>query len=339
MKVIELQGKFGLDSLSLAERPQPQPGPGQVLVRVRATSLNFRDLLLATGTYDPKLKLPFIPLSDGAGEIVAVGAGVTRAKVGDRVANLFMPKWVEGELTPAKAQSSLGAANDGMLAEFVVLPEYGVVPIPEHLSFEQAATLPCAAVTAWNALMTPGNLRPGDSVLLQGTGGVSLFALQFARIAGARVILTSSSDEKLERARKLGAADGINYRTAPDWEVRVRELTGGRGVDHVIEVGGAGTLPKSFKAVRTGGLISLIGVLTGGAGQVNPLPMVMKAITIRGLYVGSGAMFEAMNQAISLHRVEPVVDRIFPFEQIREALAYLQSGAHFGKIVLRMAKS
>jgi NADPH:quinone reductase-like Zn-dependent oxidoreductase len=336
MKVIELQGKFGLDSLTIVERPQPQPGPRQVLVRVRATSLNFRDLLVATGAYDPKLKFPFIPLSDGTGEIVAVGPGVTCIKVGERVANLFMPNWVEGDLTPAKAQSALGAANDGMLAEFVVLPATGVVPIPDHLSFEQAATLPCAAVTAWNALMTPNNLQPGDTVLVQGTGGVSLFALQFARLAGARVILTSSSDEKIERARKLGASDGINYRTSPDWEVRVRELSKGRGVDHVIEVGGAGTLPRSFKAVRTGGLISLIGVLTGGAGQVNPVPAVMKAITIRGVYVGSGAMFQAMNQAISLHRVEPVVDRVFPFEQFREALAYLQSGAHFGKIVLRI---
>jgi NADPH:quinone reductase-like Zn-dependent oxidoreductase len=303
---------------------------------VRATSLNFRDLLVATGAYDPKLKFPFIPLSDGAGVIAAVGPGVTRLKVGDRVANLFMPKWVEGDLTPANSQSALGAGNDGMLAEFVVLPEGGVVPIPEHLSFEQAATLPCAAVTAWNALMTPGNLHPGDTVLVQGTGGVSLFALQFARLAGARVILTSSSDEKIERARKLGASDGINYRTSPDWEVRVRELTKGRGVDHIIEVGGAGTLPRSFKAVRTGGLISLIGVLAGGAGQVNPIPVVMKAITLRGVLVGSGAMFEAMNRAISLHRVEPVVDRVFPFEQIREALAYLQSGAHFGKVVLRV---
>jgi NADPH:quinone reductase-like Zn-dependent oxidoreductase len=336
MKVIEVQGKFGLDSLTVTERPQPIPGPGQVLVKVHAASLNFRDLLLITGAYDPKLKLPFVPLSDGAGEIAAVGASVTHAKVGDRVANLFMPKWVEGDLTPAKAASALGASNDGMLAEYVVLPEDGAVPIPDHLSFEQAATLPCAAVTAWNALMTPGNIRPGDSVLLQGTGGVSLFALQFARLGGARVILTSSSDEKLERAHKLGASDGINYRTTPDWEVPVRDLTGGRGVDHVIEVGGAGTLPKSFKAVRTGGLISLIGILTGGAGQVNPLPLLMKGITLRGVFVGSGAMFEAMNRAIVLHHLEPVVDRVFSFEQIRDALAYLQSGAHFGKIVLRV---
>jgi NADPH:quinone reductase-like Zn-dependent oxidoreductase len=337
MKVIELQGKFGLDSLTLAERPQPEPGPGQVLVRVRVTSLNFRDLLVATGSYDPKLKFPFIPLSDGAGEIAAIGQGVTRFKVGDRVANLFMPRWVEGDLTPAKAQSALGAANDGMLAEFVVLPQDGVVAIPEHLSFEQAATLPCAAVTAWNALMTPGNLKPGDTILVQGTGGVSLFALQFAHIAGARVIVTSSRAEKLERARKLGASDGINYRTTPDWEVPARELTAGQGVDHIIEVGGAGTLPKSFKAVRTGGRISLIGVLTGGAGQVNPLPVLMKAVTLQGVYVGSGAMFTAMNQAITQHHLEPIVDRVFPFEQIREALAYLQSGAHCGKIVVRVA--
>jgi NADPH:quinone reductase-like Zn-dependent oxidoreductase len=305
-------------------------------MRVRATSLNYRDLLLATGTYDPRLKLPYIPLSDGAGEIAAVGSDVTSFKVGDRVANLFMPKWVEGDLTAAKALSALGAANDGMLAEYVVLPEDGVVAIPEHLSFEQAATLPCAAVTAWNALMTPGHLKPGDTVLVQGTGGVSLFALQFARIVGARVIVTSSSAEKLERTRKMGALDGINYRTTPDWEVPVRDLTGGRGVDHIVEVGGAGTLAKSFKAVRTGGHICLIGILSGGAGQVNPLPVIMKAITVRGVFVGSGAMFAAMNQAIALHHIEPVVDRVFSFEQIREALTYLQSGTHFGKIVVRI---
>jgi NADPH:quinone reductase-like Zn-dependent oxidoreductase len=262
---------------------------------------------------------------------------VTRFKVGDRVAACFMPGWIEGDLTPAKAQSALGGAVDGMAAELVCLPESGLVPIPDHLSFEQAATLPCAAVTAWNALVTLGHVKAGDNVLVQGTGGVSLFALQFARLSGARVIITSSSDDKLARALKLGASDGINYKTTPDWEVPVRQLTGGRGVDHIVEVGGAGTLGRSFKAVRTGGTISLIGVLTGGGGSVNPTPVLMKAILLRGIYVGSRDTFEAMNRALSLHRVQPVVDRVFPLEQIREALTHLQRGAHFGKMVLRVS--
>jgi NADPH:quinone reductase-like Zn-dependent oxidoreductase len=336
MRVVELQNKFVLESLAVTERARPAPGTGQVQVRVRAASLNYRDLLVATGAYDPRIKMPLIPLSDGAGEVAAVGEGVTRLRVGDRVANLFMTKWKEGELTAEKGMSALGAANDGMLAEYVVLSEDAWVRFPDHLTFEQAATLPCAAVTAWNALMTREPVKPGDNVLVQGTGGVSLFALQFARLAGARVIITSSSDEKLARARQLGASEGVNYRTTPDWEVPVRALTGGRGVDHVVEVGGAGTLPKSLKAVRTGGVISLIGVLSGGAGTFNPLPLVMKAVTLRGILVGSGAMFEAMNQAILLHKLEPVVDRTLPFDQVREGLQLLKSGGHFGKIVLRL---
>ena len=335
MRVVELQNKFGLESFVVTDRPRPEPGAGQVLVRVRAASLNYRDLLVATGAYDPRIKLPLIPLSDGAGEVAARGAGVTRLEVGDRVANLFMIKWKEGELTAEKAGSALGAASDGMLAEYVVLPEDAWVKFPEHLTFEQAATLPCAAVTAWNALMACDPVKPGDTVLVQGTGGVSLFALQFARTAGARVIITSSSDDKLALARQLGASEGVNYRTTPDWEVPVRAMTAGLGVDHVVEVGGAGTLPKSLKAVRTGGVISLIGVLTGGAGTFNPLPVLMKAVTLRGIFVGSGAMFEAMNEAILLHKLKPVVDRTFPFDQVREGLQLLQSGSHFGKIALR----
>ncbi|MFL5246008.1 MAG: NAD(P)-dependent alcohol dehydrogenase [Gemmataceae bacterium] len=334
MKVVELS-KFSLDAFRVVERQEPKPGYGQVQVKVRACSLNYRDLLMATGTYDPRIPLPMVPLSDGAGEVTEMGPGATRFKVGDSVAACFMPGWIEGKLTPAKSATALGASKGGMLADYVVLPEEGLVAIPDHLSFEQAATLPCAAVTAWNALIAQGGLKAGDSVLLQGTGGVSLFALQFAKITGARILLTSSSDEKLARALKLGASDGINYRTTPDWDKRVRELTNGNGVDHVVEVGGAGTLPKSFKAVATGGLISLIGVLTGG-GEVNPMPLLMKGVTMRGIYVGSRAMFEAMNRAIGLHKLEPVIDRVFNFDQISEALQYLKSGAHFGKIVMRV---
>jgi NADPH:quinone reductase-like Zn-dependent oxidoreductase len=255
--------------------------------------------------------------------------------LGDRVAGAFMPGWVDGELTDAKARSALGGAVDGLLAEYAVLPADAVVAVPGHLGDEEAATLPCAAVTAWNALLGQGGIRPGQTVLVQGTGGVSLFALQFARLAGARVLATSGSDAKLQRALALGAADGLNYRASPDWDTWARQRTDGLGVDHVVEVGGAGTLPRSLRAVRAGGTISLIGVLTGGAGEVNPMPILMKAIRVQGIYVGSRATFEAMNRAIALHGLRPVVDRVFPFEEAPAALEYLESGSHFGKIAIR----
>jgi NADPH:quinone reductase-like Zn-dependent oxidoreductase len=334
MRAFEIR-EFGLDSLHLTERPKPEPGPGQVLVRMRAASLNYRDLMVVKGVYNPKLKRPLVPLSDGSGEVIAVGTGVTRVRTGDRVAGTFFQDWVDGDLTEEKARTALGGGMDGILADYVLFRETGVVHVPEHLTDEEAATLPCAAVTAWNALVTQGGVHPGDTVLIQGTGGVSLFALQFALLSGARVIATSSSDEKLARVRELGAPDGVNYRAAPDWDERVRELTGGKGVDHVVEVGGAGTLGRSLRAVRMGGRISLIGVLAGGDAEVNPLPALMKSIRIQGIYVGSRTMFEAMNQAISLHRLRPVVDRVFPFAEAREALRYMESGAHFGKICLR----
>lgn len=335
MHAIEIQNSFGLDNLVVAERPQPQPGPGQVLLQMRAWSLNYRDLLVVKGQYNPKLRLPLVPLSDGVGEVVALGEGVTRVRKGDRVAGAFMQKWIDGGPSDLKARSSLGGGGmDGVLAEYVVLHEDGVVPVPAHLGDVEAATLPCAAVTAWHALITEGELKPGDTVLIQGTGGVSIFALQFARLAGARVLATSSSDAKLERVRQLGATDGINYKTTPEWGDKVRELTGGQGVDHVVEVGGAGTLGQSLRAVRTGGRISLIGVLSGG-GQVNPMPILMKNVRVQGIYVGSRAMFEAMNRAIAQSGLRPVVDRVFPFREAQAALRHLESGAHFGKVCLQ----
>ena len=311
----------------------PRPGPGQVRIRVRAAALNYRDLLVVKGLYGRNLALPLIPLSDGAGEVVEVGRGVTRFAAGARVAGIFMQTWTEGALTEAKSKSALGGAIDGVLAEQVVLHEDGLVAVPDHLSFEEAATLPCAAVTAWNALIE-GGVRAGDTVLTLGTGGVSLFALQFARMAGARVIITSGSDEKLERAKQLGASDGVNYKTTPEWDKKVRDLTGGVGVDRVVEVGGAGTLPRSLKAVRVGGHVALIGVLTGG--ECNPMPVLMKAVRLQGVFVGSRAMFEAMNRAVALHGMRPVIDRVFPFEEARAAYRHLESGAHFGKIVLQL---
>ena len=336
MKVFEIRDNFGIDNLVLAEHPQPLPGCGQILVKVRAVSLNYRDLLVVNGLYNPKLPLPIIPFSDGAGDVVATGEGISRVKIGDRVAAIFMQSWIAGELTESKGRSALSGGIDGMLAEYVVLHEDGVVHIPEHLSYEEAATLPCAAVTAWNAVIETG-LKLGENVLVLGTGGVSLFALQFARLAGANVIVTSSSDEKLMRAQQLGAKGCINYKKVSDWDQRVRELTGGTGVDLVVEVGGAGTLTQSIKAVRTGGRISLIGVLTGTAGTINPLPIVMKKIRIDGIYVGSREVFESMNRAISLHHLHPVVDHVFSFEETGQALRHMESGAHFGKICIRIA--
>jgi NADPH:quinone reductase-like Zn-dependent oxidoreductase len=335
MKVFEIT-QFGLDHLKLAERPEPKPGHGQVKVKLRAVSLNYRDLLVIKGHYNPRQKFPLIPVSDGAGEIVEVGPGVTRFQVGQRVAGCFMQDWVDGPMNDARAKSSLGAgANDGLLAEYAVLQQCGVVPVPSHLSDEEAATLPCAALTAWNALITSGNLKAGDVILTQGTGGVSLFAVQFARMAGARVIITSSSDEKLERARKLGATDTINYKTTTDWDEKARELTGNHGVDHIVELGGAGTLPKSLRAIRSGGRISLIGVLSGG-GEINPMAILMKCVCVQGIYVGSRAMFEAMNRAIGQQQLRPVVDRAFPFAEAPAAFRHLESGQHFGKVCIRI---
>ncbi len=336
MRIYRIHDFVGLDAYRREELPKPTPRPGQALVRVRATSLNYRDLLVAKGLYSRSLPLPLIPLSDGVGEVVEVGPGVTRVKLGDRVAAIFMQTWIEGAPTEEKAKSALGGAIDGVLSEFVALSQEGLVPVPDHLSFEEAATLPCAAVTAWHALFGEGPpTKPGDTLLVQGTGGVSLFALQFARMAGARVIATSSSDEKLERARQLGASDGINYKSTPEWDKRVRELTGGVGVDRVIEVGGAGTLPMSLRAVRMGGRICQIGILSG-AGEVNPIPILMKNVCVQGIFVGSRAMFEDMNRAIAVNQLRPIVDRVFDFEEAGAALRYLDSGVHFGKIVIRV---
>src|SRR5262245_22368567 len=319
MNVYEIRETKGIDALVLVEREAPKAGPGQVLIRVHAASLNYRDLLIVRGQYMRGLKLPLIPLSDGAGEIVETGSGVTRVKVGDRVAGIFMQGWLSGDVSAYHPQGALGGALDGMLAEYVVLHEDGVVHIPSHLSYEEAATLPCAAVTAWNAL-TNWVLKPGISVLAQGTGGVSIFALQFAEMVGAGVIVTSSSDDKLKKAAAMGAIGLINYRSTPDWDRRVLELTEGTGVDHIIEVGGPGTLARSLNAVRVGGRVSLIGLLTGVQDVINPMPILGKQIQVQGIFVGSREMFEDMNRAITLHQLRPVIDRVFPFEEAREAL-------------------
>lgn len=336
MKAVEVRGAFGLDHLALTGRSDPRPGHGEVLVRVRAASLNYRDLLTVRGQYNPKQKLPLIPCSDGVGEIVEVGEGVTRVRPGERVCANFAQRWIAGEPTREKLRSTLGGPLDGMLAELVALSEEGVVRVPDHLTDEEAATLPCAGLTAWSTLITDGGLTAGDSVLLQGTGGVSIFALQFAKLLGLRVIITSSSDEKLARARDLGADETINYVQTPEWAVRAKELTGGIGVDHVVEVGGAGTLKQSLQAVRIGGTVSVMGVLAGNALEL-PLPLIfMQRIRVQGILVGSREGFEAMNRAIALHHLRPVVDRVFPMEEARAALELMDRGGHFGKICIRV---
>ncbi|WP_373529591.1 NAD(P)-dependent alcohol dehydrogenase [Nostoc sp.] len=334
MKAYQIQTATGIDGLKLVDLPEPKPGAGQILVRVRATSLNYRDTAVVSGLY-PGQKLPVIPLSDGAGEVVAIAEGVTRVKVGDRVAGIFFQDWISGKLTRQKIRSAMGGAIDGMLAEYVVLNQNGVVLLPEHLSYEEGASLPCAAVTAWQALVHRGGVIPGETLLLLGTGGVSIFALQFAKVLGAKVIITSSSDEKLARAKQLSADETINYKTFPNWEEKVYELTQQQGVDQVIEVGGAGTLEKSLRSASIGGRISLIGVL-GGAGDVNHTQIIMKSIDVQGIYVGSREMFEAMNRAIAFHQIKPVIDRLFSLDEAPEAYRHLKSGSHFGKIVIQL---
>jgi NADPH:quinone reductase-like Zn-dependent oxidoreductase len=335
MKAWQILIRGGLDGMSLVELSEPEPGPGAVLVRVRAVSLNYRDLI-ATRVERPGALTPLIPCSDGAGEVVSVGPGVTKWSPGDRVASCFFQDWTAGRIQRSTMRSDLGGPLHGMLAEQVVLGENGLVAVPEHLSFEQAATLPCAALTAWHALVEKGAVKAGETVLILGTGGVSIFALQFAKMHGAQVIITSSNDAKLARARELGADDTINYRTFPDWQVRVHELTGKLGADHVVEVGGAGTLEKSLESVRYGGKIHLIGVLSGFEGSINPWPFIAKSASLNGIYVGSREMFESMNRAISLHRLEPVIDQTFDFDQARAAFELMESAGHFGKIVVRV---
>jgi NADPH:quinone reductase-like Zn-dependent oxidoreductase len=336
MKAYQLASFAGPEGLQLVDRPMPAPGLREVLIRIRAASLNYRDLLVAQGKYGAHQRSPLIPLSDGAGEVAAVGDGVTRFRVGDRVAGCFFQGWIVGPPSREKLTGDLGGGMDGMLAEQVTLHEQGVVGLPEHLTYEEAATLPCAGVTAWQAVVTKGTVKAGDTVLVLGTGGVSVFALQFAKLHGARVIVTSSSDEKLQRVKALGADELINYEITPAWDQRVWELTERTGVDLAIEVGGIGTLEKSLNSVRIGGRIGLIGVLTGLAGDINLIPVLVRSQQMNGIYVGSRELFEEMNRAIVQSRLRPVIDRVFPFGEAREAYRYLQSGAHVGKVVIRV---
>ncbi len=332
MQAIRITPGGGVAGLVQVGLPEPQAGPGEVLIRVRATSLNYRDLGIARAARDA-----IVPLSDGAGEVVAVGDGVTRFAPGDRVLGCFFPNWIDGDVTPEYTREALGGGlRDGMLAELVVLPERAVVATPSHMSDEEAATLPCAALTAWHGIFEQAALRPGQTVLLLGTGGVSIAGLQLARMAGLRTIVTSSSDEKLQRARDLGADEAINYRTRPDWDRAVRELTDGAGADLVLEVGGEGTFATSNACVRPGGWIVIIGGLARGDAAARGVPLVARHAHATRIYVGSRRMFESMNCALSLHAIHPVVDRVFPLDQTVEAYEHLAGQSHFGKVVIRL---
>lgn len=334
MRAWEIVSDGGVDALALNDRPMPEPGPGQVLVRINASSVNYRDLSTIEDPVSRKLPYPTIPNSDASGEITALGAGVTGLTVGDRVMGCFFQDWEAGSISSTAMSSALGGARPGVLAEFVVLDARGVVPVPEHLTWAEAATLPCAGLTAWHALTQPRQIRPGETVLLLGTGGVSVFAQQFCRIMGARTIVTSSSNDKLERMRAMGAWQTINYRETGDWDAKVIELTDGVGVDRIVEVGGPGTLQKSIAAVRVGGIIGLIGILTGVDGEISPTSIMRKSITLRGIYVGSRQMFMEMNEAVSQHNMKPVIDETFEFTGARATYHRMRGAQHFGKMVI-----
>ncbi|MBV9491907.1 MAG: NAD(P)-dependent alcohol dehydrogenase [Verrucomicrobia bacterium] len=337
MKLYRIEQFGSVDGLKRLEEGTPQPRGQEVLVRIRAASLNYRDLVVLRGQYDRNPQPGRVPLSDGAGEVVAVGDQVKRFKPGEAVAGCFFQGWDAGRFRREMHRTALGGGIDGVLAEFVLFHEQGLVHLPAGYTFEEGATLPCAALTAWQSLVVRGRILPGEAVLLLGTGGVSIFGLQLAKAAGARAIITSSSDEKLERARSLGADHTINYRNVSDWGRTAAELAGDEGVDHVVEVGGAGTFPESVRACRSGASIGVIGVLTGRETSVQLFTIVPKLLSVYGIYVGSREMFKDMNRTLSQARLKPVVDRVFAFEEAPHAYRYLESGAHFGKVVIRVS--
>jgi len=328
-------GAFAIDALRLVERPCPVPRRGEILVRLRAASLNYRDLAILTESYLPQLPLPYVPASDGAGEVVSVGEDVTRFQVGDRVIPVYTQGWHDGMPTlELRTRRTLGAPLDGVLQEYIAVPAEDAVATPPHLSDAEAATLPIAAVTAWSTL-SEGGVAAGRTVLVQGTGGVALFALQFAKLAGAAVIATSSSDEKLARARALGADHTINYRSTPDWHLAVREVTAGRGVDIVVETAGA-TLHQSIAAAAFGGFIGVVGFVAGYKAEIPIRGLLGPMLRVQGIAVGSRARFEAMNRAIALHGLHPVIDSRFPLARAADAFRHMKSGAHFGKVVIEI---
>ena len=336
MKVFQIQDEWSMDHLKIAERDRPQPGPGEVLLQMKAASINYRDLVVPLRGYGSFTgTLPLVPISDGVGEVVEIGAGVSRVAPGDRACPMFMQKWTAGEPDLTRITSTLGGPLDGVMQEYMVVNQEGLAKVPDYLTDEEAATLPCAALTAWSALVTEGNVKAGDTVLVQGTGGVSLFALQFAKLLGAGVIVISSRDDKLNRAAALGADEGLNYTDVPEWGKAVKKRTAGGGVDHIVEVGGEKTLPQSLRTIRPGGTISMIGVLSGANMGVSLGLIVTRKVRLQGITVGHRDSFEAMTRAMARHQVKPMIDRVFAFEELKAAMDYLRQGKHFGKICIR----
>jgi NADPH:quinone reductase-like Zn-dependent oxidoreductase len=332
-KIVIKPGNAGLDAIHIEELMPRELDPTEVRIRVHATSVNYKDLLMVKRGINQEL----IPLSDGAGMVEEAGSAVTRLKSGDRVTGLFFPLWQSGSIDSHKFSSVRGGVpTDGMLSQLVSGHEDGFLKFPDYLSYEEAATLPCAAVTAWNALIVRGQLKPGETVVILGTGGVALFGLQLAKTAGARVIMLSSSDEKLQKAKQMGADELINYRLNPDWEKQVLEKTGHAGADLILELGGPGTLAKSMASTKINGRISMVGVLTGTEGQVDPMPILRKTLSVNGIYVGSRDMQVQLHNALETNKIHPVIDRIFPFDKVRDAYEYMQSGKHFGKIIIQL---
>ncbi len=336
MRALEIQGTFGFDHLKFTKRPVLSPGPGKVRLRMKAACLNYRDLLTVKGLYNPKQPLPLVPGSDGVGVVEEVGLGVSDLQTGDRVMPAFNPGWISGDFTRAHRQTSLGGPVDGTLQETMIVPAAGVVRVPEYLTDAEASTLPCAAVTAWSALVDQGGLRAGETVLVQGTGGVSIFALQIAKAAGAQVMVISSCDDKLAKANALGADHLVNYVEKPDWHKEALEWTDGRGVDHVVEVGGSGTLDRSLKSVRLGGQIAVIGILDGTRGQIDLIPVLMGRVRLQGVMVGSRDTFAAMTRAFEANQIRPVIDRVFFLEEAVDAFHRMESAEHLGKIVVSL---
>ena len=335
MKAYQIRDEWSLEHIKLVEIPKPSPGPGEVLVEMKASSLNYRDMVVAQRGYGSKSgNLPLIPVSDGVGIVRELGDGVSRVAIGDRICPLFMQGWISGPPNRERLSTTLGGPIDGVMAEFRCFPQDSVSKVPEELTDLEASTLPCAALTAWSALVEEGKLQPGESVLIQGTGGVSLFALQFAKICGARCILISGSNEKMKRAQELGADEVLNYQDLPEWGKQVRDFSGGEGVDHIVEVGGPETLPQSLRAIRPGGTISMIGVLSGSEMKAQLGLIVTRQIRLQGITVGHRDGFEAMASAINASGMKPIVDQVYPFTSLPEAMHSLSEAKHFGKICL-----
>lgn len=335
MRVFQIEGDWGMENLNLSRRPEPTAGPGQVLVRMKASSLNYRDLVVPGRGYGSYTgNLPLIPVSDGSGVVSAVGDGVTRVAVGDRVCPSYFQRWISGEPDLERLTQSLGGPIDGTMTETMCLSEQGVVKVPDHLSDVEAASLPCAALTAWSALTMNGGTKPGDRVLVQGCGGVALFAVQFAKLLGAHVTVITSSEERMERVRQMGADAVVNYRAVPEWAKATRDITAGRGYDLIVELGGEKTLPQSLRCIRPGGVIAMIGILSGSSMATALGLIITRQVRLQGVTVGNRDGFEAMMRAIQQHKLKPVVDRTFAFEELKDAMAYLKSGVQFGKVCI-----